>query len=575
MKSNGSHRILLTTVCKPYGVADRDAEALGMQMELLNNQITRGQHVHSPRASFWTFPLYFLAENISVPATVLDFPSWREFTSELRRGYTHVGISFIQTNALKARRMAEHLRARYPQTRILLGGYGASLPDLAALVPHDAVCPGEGVGWLRAYFGENPDAPIRHPVLHGVAWKRLYGWPGNTTDSAAIFPGLGCTNGCFFCATSAKFGKQYFPLLPTGKSIFDLCRRAEEELGVREFAVIDENFLKEPERARALLREMERHGKSYHFWIFASAEALQHVGVDFLVRLGVCAVWMGLETRAALFGKLQGIDVRSLIRELQSKGVSVISSSILFLEHHDRQSLQEDIEWAVSMDTDLHQFMQLTPLPGTPLYEEYRRAGKLIPDFPLPSLSGQNVLSFYHPHFRSEEARELTLRAFRRKYEAGGPGVVNMARTALAGYERGRRDLAERKTLGLCWNPETLRYERGNSPVEDPYLEERIRFLGQRAREFRPILWSAWLFSPNRAARRKCRDLIAQYRRVFGPAPLRDNVAAGFLCATATIEFLRHLLWRAAGREGVIRQPPSRRMEYSGPAGERQKVVSA
>jgi len=68
-------RILLTTVCKPYGVSTKDAEALGMQMELLNNQVTRGQHVHSPRASFWTFPLYFLAENISIPATVLDFPS--------------------------------------------------------------------------------------------------------------------------------------------------------------------------------------------------------------------------------------------------------------------------------------------------------------------------------------------------------------------------------------------------------------------------------------------------------------------------------------------------------------------
>jgi len=39
-----------------------------------------------------------------VPATVLDFPSWREFQREVAGGYTHVGISFIQTNALKAKR---------------------------------------------------------------------------------------------------------------------------------------------------------------------------------------------------------------------------------------------------------------------------------------------------------------------------------------------------------------------------------------------------------------------------------------------------------------------------------------
>jgi hypothetical protein len=72
-------RILLTTVCKPYGVADEDAEAVGMQMGLPGDQITRGQHAHFARASFWTFPLYFLGENISVPDTVLISPVLIDF----------------------------------------------------------------------------------------------------------------------------------------------------------------------------------------------------------------------------------------------------------------------------------------------------------------------------------------------------------------------------------------------------------------------------------------------------------------------------------------------------------------
>jgi hypothetical protein len=47
---------LLSAVFKPYGVADGYAEAVGMQMELFNNQITREQGVHSPRRNFWSFP---------------------------------------------------------------------------------------------------------------------------------------------------------------------------------------------------------------------------------------------------------------------------------------------------------------------------------------------------------------------------------------------------------------------------------------------------------------------------------------------------------------------------------------
>ncbi len=570
MSETNDIRILLTTVCKPYGVSGEDAEALGMQMELLNNQLTRGQHVHSPRANYWTFPLYFLAENISVPCTVLDFPSWREFTRELQGGYTHVGISFIQTNAMKAKRMAEHIRAHCPTMKILLGGYGACLSDLATLVPHDAVCPGEGIRWLREYFGENPEAPIRHPVMHGVVSKHVYGYRNASNDSAVIFPGLGCKNGCFFCATSAKFESQYIPFLPTGKSIFDLCHRAEQELGVREFAVIDENFLKEKERACALLREMEQHGRSYNFWVFASAETIRGVGVDFMVRLGVCAVWMGLETSAEIFGKLQDIDVRALIRELQAKGISVMSSSILFMEHHDRKSLHADIEWAVGMDTDLHQFMQLTPLPGTPLHARYKSEGKLLPGFPYKKLSGQIALAFHHPHFRSEEARDLTRRAFQRKYQVGGPGVVNMARTAIDGYERAVRDFEERKAQGLCWNPDTLQYDKRTGCVENPYMLERIGALRQRAREFRPILLSAWLFSPNRAARRKCEYLVQRHHQAFGRASARETIGACLLSVTAAIEYIRHLLARAAGREDYIRQPPSRRLEYAGPAGQRR-----
>ncbi|MCX6997454.1 MAG: hypothetical protein NTV49_10290, partial [Kiritimatiellaeota bacterium] len=157
----------------------------------------------------------------------------------------------------------------------------------------------------------------------------------------------------------------------------------------------------------------------------------------------------------------------------------------------------------------------------------------------------------------------------------GGPGIVNMARTAIDGYERAMQDFAARKTQGLCWDPDTLQYDQRNGHVEDRYMLERIRFLRQRATEFRPILLSAWLFSPNLAARRKCLGLITRHRRLFGRTTVLEKLAACLLSVTATFEFLRHLLCLTVGREAVIRQPPSRRLEYAGPAGERREVIRA
>jgi hypothetical protein len=75
------------------------------------------------------------------------------------------------------------------------------LPNLQKLVPHDEACPGEGVRWLRSYFDEDPNVPIRHPVMNGVALNYIYGVRIYDDESAALFPGLDCQNGCFFCAT--------------------------------------------------------------------------------------------------------------------------------------------------------------------------------------------------------------------------------------------------------------------------------------------------------------------------------------------------------------------------------------
>ncbi len=156
-------KLLLAGVFKPFGVDDEYGEALNT-MELLNNQVTREQGIHSPRSNNQSFGLYLLAENISVPTTVLDFPSWRDFTKEVSKGYTHIGISFIIPNVLRVKRMAEHIRQHSPGTKIIVGGHGTSIPNLEEIVDYDEVCRGEGVLWLRTIFRRAYGSAHRAPI---------------------------------------------------------------------------------------------------------------------------------------------------------------------------------------------------------------------------------------------------------------------------------------------------------------------------------------------------------------------------------------------------------------------------
>lgn len=548
-------RLLLCGVFKPFGIQDDTSEAL-CTMELLNNQVTREQGIHSPRSSNPSFGLYLLAENIRVPATVLDFPSWKEFTDSVDSGdYTHIGISFIVPNVLKAQKMAGYIRQRAPHVKILLGGHGTSIPELRELVDCDEVCHGEGVAWLRHYFGEPSDRPIIHPAVPSAINSYVYGAP-IMGKAGIIIPGVGCQNSCRFCSTSHKFDRQYTAFLSTGRELYDACRKSEQQLGVDDFGLMDENFCKNPERARQLLDEMERQGKPYTFSTFSSAEAIVDLGVDFLVRLGINFLWIGVESKANLFEKTKGVDLQDLISNLQNHGISVLASSILFLEHHDKKTIHEDIDWAIGLESDLLQFMELGPSPGTQLYRDYQASGKMVPGIPWPRKHGQDEIWFHHPHFTMAESAGYLRDAFIKKYHTHGPGILNMARTAIRGYLRVKAEIAEREKSGLVWNRSSLRYTPGVASP-DSFMQLRLESMKRNALRFRPALSSTLKYAPNAATAAKCRSVMSLYDETFGPMTLSERLQSMAVRALAIVEN------RRLKKNGIVlRQPPTNRVDY-------------
>jgi radical SAM superfamily enzyme YgiQ (UPF0313 family) len=549
-------KLLLCEVYKPYGVQDETSEAM-CTMELLNNQVTREQGIHSPRSNNPSFGLYLLAENLHIPVTVLDFPSWEEFTKEIDTGeYTHIGISFIVPNALKAKKMAEYVREKAPRIKILLGGHGTAIPEIQKLVPCDDVCHGEGVSWLRKYFGEDSDRPIIHPILQSAINSYVYGAP--VPDKAGILiPGVGCQNSCRFCSTSHKFEHKYTAFLKTGKDIFEVCARCEEKLGVDDFGVMDENFCKDPKRARQLLEEMETHGKAYSFSIFSSAEAILDLGTDFLQRLGVNFVWIGVESKANLFEKTKGIDLHKLISDLQKRGISVLASSILFLEHHDKKTIHEDIDWAIGLESDLSQFMELGPEPGTKLYKEYDEAGKLLAGIPWQKKHGQDEIWFNHPKFSSAESFIYLKEAFIKKYEEHGPAILNMAKSAVSGYLQLKEDINTRIKKGLQWDPKTLQYIPGNDKKKDAFISLRLECMRLHALKFRPALSAMMKYAPNHKAVEKCRLVMDLYKKAFGPMTIIERLksAAVRICAIRENKKIK--------KHGTyMRQPATNRVLY-------------
>jgi radical SAM superfamily enzyme YgiQ (UPF0313 family) len=521
-------KLLLSSVFGPFAVDDAYGRKEN-RMELFHNQVTKEQGVFSYRFNHHSFGLYLMAENVKVPTTVLDFPTLSEFRKEVRKGYDFVGISFIVPNITKAKKMAEVVRQECPDAKIILGGHGVSIQGIENLISHDFICRGEGIKFLRNLFREEVDRPVKHPMLHSSFNRRVMGVP-LPQMSGVLLPGVGCSNKCRFCCTSHFFG-DYIPYLNTGKEIFNVCKAYEEHLGITDFGVLDENFFKSPERALELLSCIENESKLYTFGIFSSAETLQALGnLDILVRLGVQFVWIGVESKHEAYEKNHGVDFRELIRELRERGISVMASAILFLEHHNQKSIWEDINYAISLLPDYLQFMQLGPMPGTALHDSYLKKGRLLQDLPYEEWHGQSEIWFHHPKFTRQESREFLKRAFISDYEHSGASILRAMDTMLRGY---------------CY---TLRHS-----------DSRVRRRSESftlAKQMRHFLPAAGLLASNSATRDIVKQLTLRYHALFGPRSAKDLIVSTAISGLAVAE------WAKIRYMSDVRHPPKNLQRY-------------
>jgi len=437
-----SARVLLTSVFGPYAQDDEFGSRAINPMELYHNQVTRAQGGFSLRMFHRSWGIMMIQQNISAPSAVLDFPTREDFARELKANtYDIVGISSIIVNVGKVREMCRMVRELSPSSTIVIGGHVAATPGLEDMIDADHIVRGEGISWMRRYLGEDEHAPIRHPEIVSGLQTRIMGLrmpekKGNT--AATIIPSVGCPMGCNFCTTSAFFGGKgnFINFFETGDELFDVMCHAEASLGVQTFFVMDENFLLHRERAMRLLERMKEAGKVWAMSVFASANAIRKYKVEELVELGVSWIWMGLESPKSNYSKLQGTDSRQLTHELREHGIRVQGSTIIGLEHHTPENIREEIEFAVGHNTDFHQFMLYTPVPGTPLYKEMSEQGRMLEGIDLADIHGQDKFNFRHAAISRDDSKRFLDWAFWRDFERNGPSLYRMCQTMLQGWRR-------------------------------------------------------------------------------------------------------------------------------------------
>ncbi len=524
-------RVLLTSVFKPFGV-DNIYGRKESRIELYHNQITKYQDVFSLRAFFNSFGLHVIANNIEVPTTVLDFPTLPQFVRELKQGYDFVGISGIQCNFQKIKKMVETAREVAPQSTLVLGGFCTTLPGLRDMLDVDHVCVGEGVGFMRALLGLPPEFHYKNPDMYSAA-REVMGAPIRGVKYPYIAVGLGCPYGCDFCSPSHFFGRRHIKYYKSGRDLFTELMRVKKRFRTPVSTLIgDDNFLLDRERAEELRQCVIESGEMFNISLFGSADKVAEFGPERLAEMGVNIIWIGREGKFSAYAKNQNANLKSLVAELKTVGIKTILSSILLLEQHTKENIIEDIDDHIACEPAFSQFAHYSPAPGTPLYERLEAEGRVLDGIPLEEWHAFKQPWFSHPQFTLVEAERVQEKAYTRDFLELGPSLLRYIATDC-----------------MAW--------RRLKDSDKPHLRKRADAIAGQMWKNKCVVKAIALLAPTTHIRELAQETLAAIQKEFGGInPAQYAVAQG-LHLSGRIRRLRTALW------GDNMQPPTQRIKYN------------
>lgn len=490
MTATNSQKLLLTSVCQPFG--QEHGDGFGASYEG-SHQIMWAQGIFRTRATTTQWGIDFIAENLQIPTTTLHYPTMEQFIAEIRKGYDYIGIAFVVATFHKMVPMVEAIREHAPGTQIILGGYGTAMDkDLTPYADH--ICQGEGVAFMRRLLGEPVDRPLRQPAI--TQRQSVFSMPV-LGQVGYIIAGLGCPNGCDFCATSHYYKREHIRLLPDGGSILqaiqDLRSRYPDMV---DFWINDEDFLLDEKRGREFLAAIRRSDlPPLSLSIFSSVKALSQFSAAELVEMGIDWIWVGVEGKRAGYDKMRGRSYRDLFADLQQHGISVLASMIIGFDYQTPEIIEAEFEELMRLRPSMSQFLIYGPAHGTPGYKRLVEAGRFRPEIRDDTSKQDGFYPAYtHPHMEPEQLLSIHRDLYRREFERLGPSIYRVVEDYLNGHVNLRGHRNERIRAKAAKYGQTAHESMVLMPGGLPYLNAPVRdwlagLLERTRRETGPMNW--------------------------------------------------------------------------------------
>ncbi len=316
-----------------------------------------------------------------------------------------VGITVTLDVLPRAAEIARRFRA--VGVPVVAGGIHISC-DPEGCQPHfDAICVGSAERvWARIIAdAEKQQLQPIYQDMEGFAGDELAFPARDRIDlrrylySNVITTSRGCPHRCDFCYNSAC-NRQYIRR-PIDAVLAEIAR-----MGTKHILFIDDNFIGDPDYARALLTRMRGMGLKWNAAVTTRIAEYPDV-LDLMAEVGCQSLFIGFESINN--GSLENVHKHNrferygqLIREIHQRGIMINASMVFGLDGDGPDVFRRTLDWLVQNKIETLTSHILTPYPGTALHQRMEAEGR-ITDRDLAKYNTAHVV--FAP--RGMTAREL------------------------------------------------------------------------------------------------------------------------------------------------------------------------
>ena len=215
------------------------------------------------------------------------------------------------------------------------------------------------------------------------------------TPFAAIYTSLGCQFACNFCminivnrvdnddATNASHsrGMRFWSPEWVAREMRKLA-----QMGVKTLRISDEMFFLNRKYYLPILDDCIRSEYGFNMWTYSRVDTVRADALEKFKTAGVNWLALGIEAgnqtvrQEVSKGSFREVNIRDVCETIRGSDINVISNYIFGFPEDDHATMQQTLNLALELNTEMANMYPCQALPGSPLYHTAGENGWELPD---------------------------------------------------------------------------------------------------------------------------------------------------------------------------------------------------